>query len=136
MPRHHRATTAWLLAHRVDCRDLVDQELARIARRLKPLEPEALAGFAPRGSWMLAVVACPGDDTIGLARWAAGLAAPDRDRVRFYLHHRADAVEVLAGWTDAGLGAPRVSVVRDFASFHKVFGMHLNDRVWADPAGR
>jgi hypothetical protein len=22
--------------------------------------------------------------------------------------------------------------VRDFASFHKVFGKHLNDRVWLD----
>ena len=129
---NHGKTTAFLLADKPACADLRAEEMRRVRRRLEVLNAADLAKFRPKGSWLLAVLLCPGDETRALAAWAGRLAAPDRDRVRFYYTRQVDLASALRAWTEAGLAAPLAAEVRDFASFHKVFGKHLNDRVWAD----
>lgn len=131
---HHAQTTAYLLATSSPCRALRDEEIRRVQRRLERIEPADLAGFAPRGSWLLAVLLCPGDDVQALAVWAARLPAADLDRIRMYRRRGVDAAAALAAWVEAGLPPPLMSEVRDFASLHKVLGRHLNDRVWLDHA--
>lgn len=132
---HHRRTTGYLLAAQVACRELVDQELERIDRVLRPVEPGMVGRFAPKGSWMLAVILFRRDDLGELARWASALSRRDLDRVRFYVRPEVDVNVVLQPWEDAGFGPSRIHRVRDFATFHKVFGKHLNDRVWMDHQG-
>lgn len=129
---HHRKTAGYLLATHPACREVVGEELERVARNLKPIEPEGLARFRPAGSWFLAVLLCPGDDTEAIAAWASRLKLEDLERVRFYLHPKADLETAMDAWLKAGLELPPAVVVRDFAAFHKVFGKHLNDRVWQD----
>ncbi|HEV8359346.1 MAG TPA: hypothetical protein VGR28_02715 [Candidatus Thermoplasmatota archaeon] len=131
---HHRKTAAYLLATQPDCTRVRDEEIRRVRRRLEPLVLDDLAAgrFRPRGSWLLAVLLCRGDDTDALAAWATGVSVEDRDRVRFYYRRGTDLAVALRAWVDGGLGAPLAAEVRDFASFHKVFGKHLHDRVWLD----
>jgi hypothetical protein len=131
---HHRKTIAYLLATQPPCRETVAEEMLRVARNLRPVEVEDLPRLAPRGSWLLAVLLCEGDDTEAVASWAARLRPEDRDRVRFYYHPKADLATALAAWVKAGLGVPPAAAARDFAAFHKVVGKHLNDRVWQDHA--
>lgn len=131
--RHQGRTRGYLLAFQVECRDIVDQEVLRIRRTLRAIEPGGLDGIA-RGSWVLGVLLCPGDDLGALVPWARGLSAADRDRILLYHRPRTDIEEALRGWAAAGMDGPVVTPVRDFATFHKVFGKHFNDRVWLDHA--
>lgn len=129
---HHRKTTGYLLATQPGCRAIRTEEVRRVRRRLLSIETGELTGLAPTGSWLLAVLLCPGDDTRDVARWARRPPPPDRERIRFYYHPRVDLQRALGAWVEAGLGSPLAAEVRDFASSHKAFGKHLNDRVWLD----
>jgi hypothetical protein len=131
---HHAKTTAYLLAAKPACASIRAEELLRVRRRLEAIGPEDLERLKPGKSWLLAVLLCPGDDTEALAGWAGRLPAAERDRVRFYYRRGTDLQAALRAWRDAGLGPPLAAEVRDFASFHKLFGKHLNDRVWVDHA--
>lgn len=130
--RNHATTTGFLWAMQVACRDIVDQELQRIQRRLKAVEPGSLDEVGLPASWLLAVLLCPGDDTAEAARWVRARPPADRERVRFYLRPRTSEEQAFRAWLEAGLGAPLATDVRDFSSFHRAFGRHLNDRVWLD----
>jgi hypothetical protein len=130
---HHPQTIGYLLATQPECQRIRAEEIRQVKRRLVALDAEDLPRLAPKGSWLLAVLLGRGDDAAAVAAWAdRRVAAADLDRVRFYCLPRIDIGAALRAWTDAGLGVPLVAEVRDFASFHKVFGKHLNDRVWSD----
>jgi hypothetical protein len=89
-----------------------------------------LERWQPPMSWILGVIVCPGDSVGPVAAWARRHET-DPQRVWFYLH-RDVRPEVLAPWEDAGFGPAQVDFVSDWRSLHKLFGLALNDRVYAD----
>lgn len=109
--------------------------MARIRRTLRPIASSDLERLRLPRSWMLAVLLCPGDNTERLASWASRLPSGQLDRVRFYLHPETDARASCEGWARAGLPPLRYEVARDFPSFHRLFGLHFNDRVYEDAVG-
>jgi hypothetical protein len=131
--REHAArTTGIILADSGDCLDIRGHEVRHVRRMLRPVASGDLEKLELPDSWMLAAILCRGDSTSLVAGWAARLSAPLRDRIRFYQHPDCDLVAALAPWYAAGLDDARVVEVRDFTSFHKEFGVHLNDRIYAD----
>lgn len=122
----------YLLAFGSICERIRDEELRRVRRNLKALAVDDLTSFRPSGSWMVAVLIGPGHDTRAVAKWVSSLRTRDRDRVLVYYLPRTDVGEAVHPWLEAGMGSPPVFEMRDFVSFHKVFGNHLNDRIWLD----
>lgn len=131
-----RKTTAFLLASREPCVKIRDEELEAIQgnRVLVGFGPESLATWTPSGSWLLAVIACPGDDVQAVVDWVKRHRA-DAERVMFFLHPKADP-EILRAWHDAGYPTDRVDVVSSWRVLHKLLGLALNDRVYEDWARR
>lgn len=129
---NHARTVGHLLALGTACQRVRDEEIRRVRRNLRAVTVEALPRFRPTGSWLLAVLVGPHGDLEAIAEWAKVLPAQDWDRLLVYYFPQTDLVQVLRPWLEAGLGSPPVFEVRDFASFHKVFGKHLNDRIWVD----
>lgn len=103
-------------------------------RGFHPLNPEALARRALPASWFVGVLLCPGDSTEELARWAATLAPADLERIHFYVAPGVDLRGALSAWRRAALPALPINEVRDFRSFHHLYGRHHADRVYRDHA--
>lgn len=134
--RAHAAKTIGLVvADSGACLDIRDAEVARIRRALKPLTSDDLAGLRLPRSWLLGVILCPDDSVKRLAAWVADRSGADRERVRLFHHPDCDLVSMLSPWYDEGLDDPRADEVRDFASFHRLFGNDLNDQIYADAVG-
>lgn len=132
---HHKDTVGFILADSDPCLHIQDLKVTRIRRTLRPIASSDLERLRLPRFWMLAVLLWPGDTTGSLASWASRLPAGQLDRVRFYLHPETDARSAAEGWARAGLPPLRYEVVRDFPSFHRLFGLHFNDRVYEDAAG-
>jgi len=109
-----------------------DEERPVPGRAFKPINPRDLPALDLGESWFLGVLLCPGDSTDDLVAWARGLPRAALWRIRFYHTARVDLKKALAAWRDAGLpGAPTYSV-RDFGSFHRLYGRHHGDIVYRD----
>lgn len=125
--------TAFVVADSGDCLGIQRDEVARVkGRRLLSLTGRDLEQLAPTGSWIMAVLLCPGDGTEDLARWARRRPAQDLDRIGFYEHPDVDARRSYLAWVKAELPMPLRDKVNDFAGFHRLFGNDLNDRIYAD----
>lgn len=83
-------------------------------------------------SWVLVVLACPGDDLGPVAAWASRLARTDLHRVWFYEPQAADARASYRPWVDAGLPFPRRERVANAAEFGKLLANELNIRILLD----
>lgn len=132
--RNWRKTKAYLLAFREPCIRIAADELDAIRRNrvLVGLSAGALSRWRPEGSWMLAVILCPGDDVAPLTAWLARHEA-DPARVRFYAHPGTDVFAALEAWREAGLGAPRVDDDVDaWPRLHKRFGNDLAVQILQD----
>lgn len=75
----------YLLATSGDCLTLRDEEIRHIDRNLVEIGLDRLRTLRPEGSWILAVLLCPGDGTEALAAWAKALPGDEATRVVFYL---------------------------------------------------
>lgn len=127
-----RKTAGFLLASREPCLGIRDDELDAIRgnRVLVGFGPDDLDSWTPPASWLLAAILCPGDDVRPLVLWTKRHRA-DTARIAFFLHADTD-VEVLRPWKDAGFATDRVDVVASWRELHKLLGLALNDRVYAD----
>lgn len=130
--RNASRTTGFVLADSGECLEIKVKEVQRIKRKLAALTSAELSSIVLPPSWLLAVILCPDDPMAAIADWTRGLAATQRERVRIFFHPDCDLVSILAPWYEAGLEDPRADEVRDFASFHKLFGNDLNDQIYAD----
>lgn len=108
------------------------RSISHVQRKLRGVAPEDLAGLDLGGSWLVAVVLGPGDDTRKVASWASGLANEQQPRVRFYLLRGVKAADAFRAWYDAGLPDPLTSEVENWTTFHKRFGNELNNQIYRD----
>lgn len=122
----------YLLATSGACLTLRDEELRHIDRNLVDVAPGQLPTLRPTGSWLLAVLLCPGDRTDEVAAWAKGLPGRAAERVVFYLAPGVDEADALRGWAKAGFLQAATSTVKDWPQFHKRFGRDFNDQVYRD----
>ena len=128
---HWRRTTGFLLASREPCLSIRKTEIQAVrGRSLVGREVQELEGWTPPRSWLLAVILCPGDDVNPIVAWARRHKV-DPDRVWFYLH-TTTPIEVLRPWADAGHDTAQATTVSDWKELHKLYGLALNDRVYAD----
>lgn len=124
-------TTGFLLASREPCLQIRDRELMAVrGRALASRDVADLARWQPPDSWLLAVIVCPGDSIDPIVEWTKRHRA-DPTRVRFFLHPAASP-SVLKSWQAAGYPTDRVDIVADWKELHKLFGLALNDRAYAD----
>lgn len=129
-------TTAHLLADTEPCIKIRDDELEAIEenRVLVGLSFEALDAWVPSGSWMLAILLCPGDDLTRLISWA-GEHEIDPSRVHFYLHPDTPW-QILEPWRKAGYPTDRVDDdIDSWERLHRLFGLALSERIvkdWSD----
>lgn len=133
-----RKTTGYVLALDGSCFKVRDDELAAIKKNrvLVGLSARDLDKWTPRGSWLLAVLLCPGDSVEAVARWVKRHGA-DADRVHFYAHVDADPYAALAAWDDAGLPDPALDDgIAEWKDFHRKFGNDLAIRILEDWGGR
>lgn len=131
--KNWKKTTAFLLAGSEPCISIRDDELDAIEgnRVLVGLGFEDLAAWQPSGSWMLAVLLCPGDSTERLAAWAAEHEV-DPGRVHFYLHPDTPW-RVLETWHEAGYPTDQVDDDVDaWERLHSLFGLALSNRIYKD----
>ena len=126
------ATRGFILATAQPCLSIRSLEFVAIQRDLQPAVATRLSGLNLPGSWLLAVLLCPGDTTDDVAGWAARLPVGAVDRIRFYVHPKADVMQALSGWVGAGLPPPRVHEIPDWKAFHRQFGLHLTDMTYRD----
>lgn len=129
---HLHECIGFLFASSGACLEIRDSEVERIDRVFLTLGPADLEDLRPPRSWLMAVVLCPGDDTVAVARWATGLSGDDVDRVRFYHLPGVDLVGALEAWYGASLPDPRTADVEDWASFHREFGWDHSNQVYED----
>lgn len=129
---HHREARAFLLATSEHCAEVRDREVEVVRRNLEVVDPAALLDLEPEGSWVLAVLVCPGDTVEAVARWAAELPAEALQRVLIYLRTDVDTVAALAPWYAADLPNPYTADFTDWAGFHKQFGADFNNQVYRD----
>ncbi|MCA1810638.1 MAG: hypothetical protein LC623_01340 [Halobacteriales archaeon] len=127
---HWPKTTGILLASQHPCIGIRDTEVRHIRRLLLAAHPDDLGTLKPPPSWVMGVILCPGDSTEPLAAWARRHRADGR-RVWFYLHPDAEA-EALRPWRDAGFRTDQVDTVSSWQELHPLFGLALNDQVYAD----
>lgn len=133
---HRMGTLAYVVADSGNCLDIQAHEVARVrGRSLRTITSADLPRLRPPASWAMAVVLCPGDTTEALAAWAHKLPPPELDRIWFDEHPGVEPDKAYAAWVESGLAMPLRDVVRDFATFHTLFGDDLNDRIYADFAG-
>lgn len=130
---HHRRTVGLVVAQSGDCLKIQadERDLVR-GRAFQPLRPGELARRAIPKSWFLGVLLCPGDTTDALAAWAKTLAPDDLERIHMYYTPSVDLRRALAAWTREGLPDVPVNEVRNFRSFHHLYGRHHADRVFRD----
>lgn len=129
--RHWRRTKGFLLASREPCVTIRDQELrAVLGRSLATRNPEDLAKWTPPESWILGVILCPGDRIDEVVAWLHRHKA-DPGRIWFYLHP-ATPPETLRPWVEAGFETDQAATVSSWRELHKLYGLALNDRVYAD----
>lgn len=128
---HWKQTTGFLLASAEPCLSIRDQELESVGgRALASRSPKDLERWNPPRSWILAVIVCPGDSLQPVVDWVHRHRA-DPDRVWFFLHPRTDPAP-LRSWLEAGHDTVHVDSVSNWQELHKLFGLALNDRVYAD----
>lgn len=124
-------TTGYLLASRQPCIAIRDKEIESVKGRvLVGRSGEDLAGWDPSGSWLMAIIVCPGDQIDDVVEWFLRSKA-DPARAWFFLHIDTKAT-VLRPWEEAGFHADQVDWVKAWQGLHKSFGLALNDRVYAD----
>lgn len=131
---HHVDTAGYVAAQRGDCLKIRDDERRLVfGRRFHPVAVDALpAKSRLPSSWFLGVILCPGDDTEAVAGWARELRPRDLDRIPFYHVPPVDVDATLTAWRGAGLKEPRIYHVRNFTTFHHLYGRHHGDRVYED----
>ena len=107
------------------CAKIRDEEIRRIGtnRQYVALTPKGLATQQLPPSWAAAIILCPGDNIDDVARWAAGLSAPDRLRIQFYAIGKLNVANVMERWAELGLGKHFVLPVTSFREFHPDFGL-------------
>lgn len=128
---HWRRTTGFLLASREPCLGIRQAELRAVrGRALASRDVNDLLDWKPPESWLLAVILCPGDAVQPVLDWVRKHKA-DPSRVWFFVHRDTDIV-LLHPWADAGFPTDQVDVVSTWQALHKLFGLALNDRVYAD----
>lgn len=126
-------TTAFLLAGSDPCITIRDEELEVIQgnRVLVGLSFDDLRTWEPSGSWMLAVLLCPGDTTERLATWAAKRDI-DTGRVHFYLHPET-SWGALETWHEAGYPTDQVDDdIDSWERLHRLFGLDLSEQIYKD----
>ncbi len=126
-------TQGYLLASTEPCLSIREEELAAVRdnRVLVGIGFDELAAWTPPESWLLGVVVCPKDELGPLVSWLKG-RKQDAHRIHLYLHPETPW-SVLISWQEAGLPVDRVDVdVDSWPRLHKLFGLALNDRVYAD----
>jgi hypothetical protein len=127
-------TTAYLYALREPCLIIQQDELEAIQdnRVLVGLDEAAIHAWTPTGSWFLAVILCPGDDTQTLVQWIHDHDA-DPDRIHFYAHPDTDPYQALEAWKQAGLPPPQVDLdIDSWQRLHKRFGRDLSVQILRD----
>lgn len=126
-----RRTQGFLLASREPCLTIRRQELVAVkGRSLASRDASDLAAWDPPVSWILGVLLCPGDSIAPIIEWVRRHDVPG-DRVWFYLHP-ATPIETLRPWAEAGFGTDQAATVANWRELHKLYGLALNDRVYAD----
>lgn len=92
--------------------------------------PAHLARLEPVGSWLLAVVLCPGETAHAVTDWARGRKGAD-ERVWFFLHPKTP-LEALRPWVAAGHRTHQVETVSSWAQLGASFATAMRDRAYAD----
>lgn len=129
--KHWARTTGFVLASHGPCIEIRDQEIASVrGRALVGRDLRDLERWRSPSSWLLAVLVCPGEDLAPLAEWMRR-ERPDPSRIWFFVHASA-TLAPLKPWTDAGLSLHQVDVVSSWQELHRLFGLALNDQVYAD----
>ncbi|MEK6974854.1 MAG: hypothetical protein AABY18_00765 [Candidatus Thermoplasmatota archaeon] len=92
-----------------------------------------------KSSFAMAVILCPGTETVALANFAAKHKL-DPERVHFYHTPETDVVAALRAWRQAGLAVHSIFEVKDGGGINKHFAAHWNhimhDAVCRRPACR
>lgn len=124
---HLHKTTGYVLALREPCLELQWRETVGggvPGRAFHPLADVDLRRWTPTGSWLLAVILCPGDTLAAVAAWARRIPPDQRDRVRVYHHPRVAYAKAAEPWFRGGHAALRRNRVNKWEDFHKLFGRH------------
>lgn len=130
---HHRDTEGLVVARSGHCLEIQADERNLVrGRTFKPLKPEERFSYRFGKSWFAGVLLCPGDTADDLARWARALPPGALERIHFYYTPRVDLALALAAWKDAGLPDLPINEVRNFRTFHRLYGRHHADRVHRD----
>ncbi len=136
---HWQEAQCFIVAEREPCIGIAGDEVGNIGdnRRIIAGPADALAAWQPPASWFIAVIVCPGDDTLTLTNHVRRRGF-DPARVHFYLHAEGTA-ESLKAWRDAGLPLDRVDdrapngrPFTDWTSLHKALGLHFNLQILRD----
>lgn len=139
---HMRDTMGYLFAKTGRCIDLQSWELdalkpksstQKTGRTIVALDSKTMATLDVRGSWVLGVLLCPGDDTQEVATWAARKKLPSTDRIRFYGIGKIDVAAAFAAWYEAGFGDPDFMAIEGKPErLNHFFGQCLNDQTAQD----
>lgn len=116
-------------SHHPSCLEMAKDEARHIDRWMESRTLDDLPNKLPR-SWFMAVLVCPGDDLTPLAAW---MKHHGDERVRFYLHAKADAAS-LAPVKDAGHELRHVRPERyaTYGRMHQRLGLDLSDQIYED----
>lgn len=130
--KHHKDSSAILVASREPCVAIAyDERVNAHGRAFQIVGPEELPSFQPPESWIMGVLLCPGDDTVGIASWADKHQI-DGERIVFYIHRDTEYRAALKGWVEAGFSVHASWTIRSWRELHKHFGAAWNVRVFDD----
>lgn len=130
---HHRETEGLVVARSGRCLEIqADERNLVYGRTFKPLKLEELFRYRFGKSWFAGVLLGPEDTTDDLARWARALPPVALERIHFYYTPRVVLALALAACKEAGLPNLAINEVRNFRTFHRLYGRHHADRVHKD----
>ncbi len=84
--------------------------------------------------WVMAVVLCPGDDTLTLVKWL-GARRADPARVLLVFHPGTSEPAALAPWYAAGFDDPVAVAAATLRQLARPLGQFVNDWIYADAKG-
>jgi hypothetical protein len=130
-----KETRVLVVAGQPPCIHLRDEAAKPRGRDYRTASLGDLASVEVPPRWVLAVLLCPGDSTAPVVAWLQR-AGGDPSRVLFVLHPRADPVEALRAWYEAGFPDPVAVEASTLAGFAKALGRFVNDWIYTDATGR